>query len=206
MPIIIPDDLPYTAPGIECLRFGARRGGTGIGCCAVDVFQGFKNAPDAHCPPIPFFDGDSWTPLEYGDGQLALTGTNADVFRAYLTHGSFTNDPAPDHAFIAILTDSQCESEVGKQWLTILREEGFKWVGATSNSVYCEYHPNHIFLLVRSTREYMDDEEIAWLAEPPAFWGSLPAPTQTPEERFKIHCRNYTQCHTSVPYKSFEDA
>lgn len=204
MPIIIPDNLPYTAPGIECLRFGARRGGTGIGCCAVDVFQGFNNPPTAHCPPIPFFDGDSYTPIEhYGEngseGQLHLSGTNEDVFLSYLTHGSFTQEPEPDHAFIAILTDEQIRDGYGKDWMRILKREGFKWVGATSNSVYSEYHPNHIFILIRKTGEYMNDGQIERLERPPQGWEEIPEPTKTPEQRFYELCEEVGCCFGPAP-------
>lgn len=198
MPIIIPDNLPYTAPGIECLRLGARRGGIGIGCCAIDVFQGFSNHPDAACPPIPFFEGDSWTPhMDCNTNkQLHMKGTNAEVFRAYLAHGSFTPYPEQDHAFIAVLTEEQIHNSIGRSWLKILKEEGFEWMGAVSNSVYSEYHPNHIFILIRNTRDYMDDEELEMLKKPPQAWTELDAPTETPAERFyKKHCHEYEAAH-----------
>lgn len=196
MPIIIPDDLPYTPYGIECLRLGARRGGVGIGCCAVDVFQGFNNSPSAMCPPIPFFNGDCYSP-EFGDfyQQLAMHGTNEQVFLAYLAHGSFTPYQEPDHAFIAVLTDSQCRSETGKQWLRILKREGFEWKGCVNNSVYSEYHPNHIFMLIRNTREHLSEDELKELSQPPQAWEELGPPNQTPEERYVELCRTYTEAH-----------
>lgn len=174
MPIIIPDDLPYTPRGIECLRLGARRGGEGIGCCAIDVFQGFTNAPDAMRPPIPFFNGDSWTPeLNYAGEHIHIHGTNEEVFLSYLCHGSFTSEVAPDHAFIAVLTGEQIGSSVGKEWLKILHREGFRWVGSVSNSVYSEYHPNHIFILTRNTKDYMDEDALENLQRPPSAWTEL---------------------------------
>lgn len=187
--IVIPDNLPYTPRGIECLRFGARRGGEGIGCCAIDVFQGFNNAPDAFCPQQPFFNGDDWSPEFHPDtdSQLCVGGgtiTNEQAFLSYLTHGSFTPEPEPDHGFIAVLTGDQANSANGKKWLAILKREGFKWVGCTSNSVYADYHPNHVFALFRSTHQYMGDDEIERLQQPPQIWEELPEPTETPEERF----------------------
>ncbi len=201
MPIIIPDNLPYTPYGIECLRLGARRGGEGIGCCAIDVIQGFDNPPDQVCPQRPFFDGDSWTPVKYPgtSTQLCVGGgslTNEDAFLSYLTHGSLTPEPEPDHGFIAVLSQSQVSGEVGKAWLTILKREGFVWLGCTSNSVYSELHPNHVFALFRSTRTHMDDEEIATLQQPPKFWETLPLPKETPEERFNTLQRNCGAAHT----------
>lgn len=192
MPIIIPDDLPYTSPGIEVLRFGARRGGSGIGCCAVDVIQGFSNDPDAECPPIPVFDGDSYSPImDYNGKQRHLTGTNEDVFLSYLTHGSFTLDHAPDHAFIAVLTHEQCESHAGIKWLKILHREGFKYIDTVSNSVYSEYHPNHIFMLVRNTNEYMEEQEIESLG-PPTAWREIEK--GCPKTRKEIESRYYDLC------------
>lgn len=201
MPILIPDDLPYTPSGIECLRLGARRGGEGIGCCAIDVLQGFNNPPESICPQQPHYNGDSWWPSFYPgtDDQLCIGGegiTNEQVFLAHLTHGSFTAQPEPDHGFIASLTDEQCNSSIGKKWLEILKREGFVWVGATSNSVYDEYHPNHVFMLMRSTHINMGDEEIEELQQPPKAWNNIPEPTEMPEERFRTLSAIYQQAHT----------
>lgn len=201
MPILIPDYLPYTPLGIECLRLGARRGGDGIGCCAMDVIQGFNNDPDKIRPQQPFYEGDSWSPLFYEgtDKQLCVGGegiTNEQAFLAYITHGSFTNEPAADHGFIAVLTDSQVQGETGKKWLRILKREGFKWVGAVSNSVYSEYHPNHVFMMLRSTLECMEADERERLKSPPEYWENLPEPTETPEERFYINSGEISKAHT----------
>jgi len=188
MPEVIPDDLPYTPRGIECLRLGARRGGEGIGCCAIDVFQGFSNEPSAVRPPIPLFEGDSRLPIRrYIDDeyrQVTAEGTNEEVFLTYLKVGTMSNDPLADHGFIAVLSGEQLLTSTGQAWLRILHREGFKWVGATSNAVYAEYHPNHIFMLLRSTRDFMDESEIEELQRPPSFWTSLGEPEETPEERF----------------------
>jgi len=203
MPIVIPDNLPYTAPGIECLRFGARRGGSGIGCCAVDVFQGFSNSPSAHCPPIPFFNGDSWCPeMHYNEkgelSQLYLTGTNEEVFLSYLTHGSFTKHSVDDHAFIAILTEEQCAEKEGRAWLRILKREGFKYVDTVNNGVYSEFHPNHIFMLVRNTHENLSETELETLG-PPEYWLSLEEAKETPEERYRIlSTEKYGKCFTTI--------
>ena len=183
----IPDNLPYTPPGIECIRFGARRGAAGIGCCAVDIFQGFSRGPSETRPPIPMLQGDSRMPIaDYGSGDItAIAGTNEEVFLSYLYHGTMSEDMAQDHAFIAILTGEQLEYSTGKDWLRILKREGFKWVGTTSNSVYGEFHPNHIFMLIRSTGEYMSDEEIMALSSPPTAWLEIEEPEETPEERLQ---------------------
>lgn len=193
--------MPYTSRGIECLRLGARRGGEGIGCCAVDIIQGFDNQPEDPCPQKPFFDADSWFPYSYQNQQeqLCVGGdkiTNEDAFLAYLTHGSFTPYPEADHGFLAVLTGDQCNSANGKKWLAILKREGFQWLGCTSNSVYSEYHPNHVFGLFRSTHDNMEDEEIESLKSPPKAWEQLPDPTETPEERFRSLCAEYEKAHT----------
>jgi hypothetical protein len=199
MPIIIPDDLPYTPRGIECLRLGARRGGQGIGCCAIDVIQGFNNDPDAVCPPMPQFNGDSWTP----EGVAVGNCTNEEAFLAYLAHGSFSpHETYPDHGFIVTLTGDQVKSVAGKKWLTILKREGFEWVGCVSNSVYTEYHPNHVFMLLRNTHTYMEDEEIERLKSPPEFWQTLPTPSETPEERFEGHAQRASRAHIEWDYEA----
>lgn len=207
MPIIIPDNLPYTPRGIECLRLGARRGGEGIGCCAIDVIQGFNNSPDALCPQQPFFNGDDWSPEFYpgSDDQLCVGGgtvTNEQAFLSHITHGSFTPHPEADHGFIAVLTHDQVTSGRGKQWLAILKREGFKWVGCSSNSVYSEKHPNHVFMLLRKTHKYMEEEEIEELNRPPSIWEELPEPTETPEERFDALAAICGQAHTPAKAKA----
>lgn len=186
MPEFIPDSLPYTPPGIECLRLGARRGGDGIGCCAIDVFQGFSHPPSAERPDVLFRQGDSRQPvIDYSTGKAAfITGTNEDHFLSYLKHGTMDTEAQPDHAFFAVLTDEQINHSTGREWLKILKREGFVWVGATSNSVYSEYHPNHIFMLIRSTMEHMEDDEIMALAEPPQYWQELEEPKESPADRF----------------------
>lgn len=203
MPIIIPDNLPYTPRGIECLRLGARRGGEGIGCCAMDVIQGFNNSPDAICPQQPHFDGDGWSPSFHpdGKGQLCIGGegiTNEQAFLSHITHGSFTPEPEPDHGFVCVLTDSQCSSSTGKKWLAILKREGFEWVGCTSNSVYAGYHPNHVFMLLRNTHEHMEDSELEQLKHPPKAWEELPEAAETPEERFSTLRAHIGEAHTSA--------
>lgn len=188
MPEVIPDDLPYTPQGIECLRLGARRGGEGIGCCAIDVFQGFSNDPSSLRPPIPMFEGDSRQPISVGypdQRQKTVEGTNEEVFLTYLKIGTMSSDPTEDHAFLAVITGEQLYSSTGRAWLKILKREGFEWVGCTSNSVYSEYHPNHIFMMIRSTGEYMDEDEIAQLKKPPSAWLELEEPSSTPAERFE---------------------
>lgn len=188
MPEVIPDGLPYTPQGIECLRLGARRGGEGIGCCAIDVFQGFSNHPAEERPPIPMVEGDSRRAITAGYPdmrQKTVIGTNEEVFLTYLKIGTMSSCPTEDHAFIAVITGEQIESCTGREWLKILKREGFEWVGCTSNSVYSEYHPNHIFMLIRSAGEYMDEDEILQLKKPPSAWLELEEPSSTPEKRFE---------------------
>jgi hypothetical protein len=43
----------------------------------------------------------------------------------------------PNHFFLAVLTKNQLEGSVGKKWLAILKEHGFEFVRAVSNSVGC---------------------------------------------------------------------
>lgn len=199
MSITIPDDLPYSPLGIECIRFGGRRGNLGIGCCAVDILQGFSLDPYDTGRSTPFYDGDTQQPIfgETGE-QLHIGGTNEEMLLAYLTHGSFSADPQPDHAFIAVLSDEQLSSSgYGREWLKILYREGFDYVTSVNNSVYQEDHVNHIFILIRNAGGYIDSEESLQV---PEVWKKLEkTERQTPEERYRELCRTYEKAHEYLP-------
>lgn len=127
--------MSYSASKIECLRFAGRKGGEGIGCCAIDMFQGFSNDPDAK-RAVQLFHGDSQTPLNK-DGKTAWLGTtNREIFEQYLRIGTFDLQEMPNRMFLAAMTDEQLETTYGAKWLAILKENGFKFIMSTDNSVY----------------------------------------------------------------------
>jgi len=131
--------MAYSASKMECLRFAGRKGGEGIGCCAIDIFQGFINDPDAK-GAVQLFHGDQGTPLtQYVDGvakTIWLGPTNKDIFLQYLRIGTFDTQEMPNRMFLASLTDEQVASNNGQKWLAILKEQGFIFIGRVDNSVY----------------------------------------------------------------------
>lgn len=202
--IKIPDNLPYSSPSIECIRFGGRRGNIGIGCCAVDLIQGFNNPPSQIGRETPFYDGDTQSPANYGGGQLHICGTNEQMLLAYLTHGTFSAEPQSDHAFIAVMSQEQVDSQIGKEWLKILYREGFDYIATVNNSVYEEYHPVHIFMMIRTAGGYLDGEE---LCAPPEWEKLKEQKRETPEERFSTLLGIYQQAHEerTPPPSPYED-
>lgn len=140
---------------MEFTRFGSTIPGSYWGCCACDVIQNFKVDPDAKAA-IELVSGDGGGPL----GKYAGP-TYRDIFWQRIRFGTFDTRDMPNHAFIAILTDSQISGGVGKKWLEILKQAGFEFIRSVSNSVYQgasllgDEEPsngslNHIFMLVRN--------------------------------------------------------
>lgn len=185
---------------MECIRLGARTGGRNIGCCAVDVFQGFDTDPNALIPETvkqQMFQGDRGEPL-LKDGHTVFLGpTYRDAFLQRLVYSTFDLRPLPDHIFIACMADRQVTGHFGKQWLALLKEHGFEYVRTVSNSVYThssvppnsddpsvyqhQYpHPLHMFMLVRNISASRVPNTFA----PPESWQALANPTTTPEERW----------------------
>lgn len=140
------------------LRFGSSIPGPYWGCCAADIIQYFSCDPDGPAS-IQVVSGDGGQPL--GDRFLGLT--NREVFKQRLRIDTFNTSDMPNHAFFAIITESQINSANGKKWLEILKEHGFEFVRTVDNSVYSgastikkpgqtggSPHKNHIFMLVRN--------------------------------------------------------
>lgn len=140
---------------MEFLRFGSSIPGAYWGCCACSIIQNFKVDPDQPAS-IEVTIGDS------GDSCGKFAGpTWRDIFWQRLRYGEFSTNDMPNHAFIAILTQSQLDGGYGKQWAEILAEAGFEFVRTVCNSVYSgaalfkeggakDSSKNHIFMLVRN--------------------------------------------------------
>lgn len=187
--------MAYSASKIECVRFAGRHQPEGIGCCAIDEFQGFINDPDqaAH---VPLRHGDTLTSLLSGNGKKVYLGpTNRDIFEAYLRIGTFSLEETPNRMFLASLTQEQCGTEIGKKWLTILKENGFEFIRAVDNSVYSgeevsreqedEGTPVYLFGLFRNIGTTRLSDPFA----PPEYWKELPEPEDdfTIWEKGKLH-------------------
>lgn len=164
---------------MEFLRFGSSIPGSYWGCCACDIIQNFKVDPDAKAS-IQISSGDGGG----GIGDKFLGGTWKDIFLQRLRFGTFTAAPMPNHAFIAILTNSQILGDIGKKWLAILREQGFEFVRRVDNSVYSgenvsegkepsqvnDNNANFIFMLVRNVGTGSFKDQFT----PPEAWTNLP--------------------------------
>jgi len=164
---------------MEFLRFAGSIPGSYWGCCAVDVIQCFDKDPDTSAS-IQIVCGDGGQPLTRGGEELFFGPTYGDIFRNRIRTGTFGTGDMPNHAFLAVLTDSQVRSTVGKKWLKMMADEGFEFVRAIDNSVYTSSqvidkagepkvlssHPNYIFGLFRNIgRGYIKDP-----FQPPEEW------------------------------------
>lgn len=159
---------------MEFLRFGGRIPGAGIGCCAIDVVQGFGSDPDAKAS-IQTVHGDSGTSL-----GCFLGMTNKEVFLARLRIGTFSREERPCRAFLCSITQNQLKTTSGLKWLKILRENGFEFIRSVHNSVYGNYQPNHvnyIFGLFRNVGAAAVKDPFA----PPEGWNELPEPKSQQE-------------------------
>jgi hypothetical protein len=141
---------------MEFLRFGSSIPGSYWGCCAVCIIQNFKMNPDDPAS-IELVCGDGGEPID----DKFLGKTWKEVFEARLRIGTFSDSDMPNHAFLAVMTADQIRGKVGKGWLKILKENGFEFVRAVSNSVYegssllgkskpSDGHLNYIFGLFRN--------------------------------------------------------
>lgn len=172
--------MAYEASKIECVRFAGRKG-QGIGCCAVDLLQGFNNDPDEEAY-VGLTYGDSGDKIIRDKGQAFLGPTNRDIFLGYLRMGTFDTKELPDRVFLAAITKRQTEDPVGRKWLELMKENGFEFLTVVNNSVYGSTrvvdgkpgenhypHPVYLFILRRniSTNQIVRDG-------PPEFWGTLP--------------------------------
>ncbi len=168
---------------MEFLRFGSSIPGAYWGCCACCIIQNFKMDPDEKSS-IQLVDGDGGIPITGSDGGSLFAGpTWKDIFLQRLRVGTFSTFDMPNHAFFAILTESQISGGYGKKWLAILKEQGFEFLRAVDNSVYSgddvieepgvgntSSHPNYIFALFRN----VGDGAMADPFTPPKAWTDLP--------------------------------
>jgi hypothetical protein len=113
---------------MEFLRFGSSIPGSYWGCCAVCIVQNFKVKPSDKAS-IELVNGDGGYPILGSDGETLFLGmTWKEVFEARIRIGTFSQRDLPNHAFLAILTDDQIKNSPGKQWLKILKDNGFDWL------------------------------------------------------------------------------
>lgn len=132
---------------MEFLRFGSSIPGEYWGCCACCIIQNFNQDPDAKAS-IQLVDGDGGAAITER-GELAFAGpTFREIFETRIRIGTFGKREMPNHAFFAILTDSQCTSGIGLKWLKILKAHGFEYLRTVNNSVWNVN--NHIFALIRN--------------------------------------------------------
>ena len=180
--------MGYSASKIEVMRFFGRKGGEGIGCCAIDIIQGFVNDPDAPAK-MKLVHGDSGTVLQAKKGKAAYLGkTNHELFLNYLRIGTFSLTDMPNRIFLASLTEAQCDGDIGKKWLKILKENGFEFIRATDNSVYSGTtvtdtpgkggSPVYLFGLFRNISSFALEDPY----KAPEYWDSLPEGLRAPNE------------------------
>lgn len=167
---------------MEFLRFGSSIPGAYWGCCAVCIIQDFKQDPDDKAG-IELVCGDGGEPI----AELYAGPTYKGIFHQRLRIGTFNSTDMPNHAFLAVLTDWQVESTIGRKWLKLLKEAGFEFIRTVDNSVYTgpdlknadsEYedegyedstHANYVFGLFRN----IGNGAVCDPFEPPAAWLEL---------------------------------
>lgn len=190
---------------MEFLRFGSSIPGSYWGCCACDIIQNFKFDPDEKSS-IQLVSGD-------GGGALGTFAgpTYKDIFTQRLRYGTFDNRDMPNHAFIAILTESQVKSSYGAKWLAILKEHGFEFIRSVSNSVYTGQNvassyskdrgsnKNYIFMKVRNIGTAGDGDALT----PPPEWTALPKVMEEAWEHInpntrKTVCESQFNAHKSI--------
>lgn len=152
--------MSYNGDGIEAIRFGARLGRVGIGCCGLDLIQGFSHSPyDLTTFPLRYGDEDtpifSYEGSENEEGQLALHGTNLEVLKALLTVGTHDEDPKYQRSFLATISHDQLKTSEGEAWLRILAELGFEFIRAFENGVYGSGHWVYLFGYFRNSTSIM---------------------------------------------------
>jgi hypothetical protein len=164
---------------MEFLRFGSSIPGGYWGCCACCIIQNFKVDPDAPAS-IQLVSGDGGGGITAPGGGFLYAGpTYRDIFEQRIRSGTFDTREMPNHAFIAILTDWQITSGVGKQWMEILKANGFEFIRTVSNSVYTgqtvggecsDSSMNYIFGLFRNIGSGGTVDQL----KPPEGWTDLP--------------------------------
>jgi hypothetical protein len=161
---------------VEFLRFGSRISGTGIGCCAFDIIQGFDCDPKAKAS-IQLINGDGAFPITHDGKQVYFGPTNKDIFYSRLRVGTFYDTDMPNHGFLAVITENQLNYGFGLAWLKILKETGFEFVRAVDNSVYSGVRRNYLFALFRNAKDRGLDP-----FAPPTEWTGLPDNQKTQKE------------------------
>lgn len=147
---------------MEFLRFGSKIPGKYHGCCAICIIQNFKVDPAAKASSQLLF-GDGGFPITLEDeesGGLFLGPTYEDIFWQRIRIGTHSHTVMPNHAFLAVMTQNQLNSQHGNKWLKILKKAGFEFIRTVDNSVYTgrelrterkkSPHPNHLFGLFRN--------------------------------------------------------
>lgn len=166
---------------MEFLRFGSRIPGKYWGCCAVDIIQDFKFNPDAKMSSQIVYGDDGMPATHEYSGELLYAGpTYRDIFKTRIRMGTFSTEDMPNHAFFAVLTAEQCSDGWGKEWLKILKEEGFEFIRCVDNSVYTgpdindsmPPHKNYIFGLFRN----IGAGKVSDPHKPPKAWLDMPDP------------------------------
>jgi hypothetical protein len=200
--------MAYSASKIEVTRFFGRKGGEGVGCCAIDLIQGFVNDPDAPAS-MKLVHGDSGTVLTKKGKAAYLGKTNHELFLNYLRIGTFSLEDMPNRIFLASLTEDQCNGAIGQRWLKILKENGFEFIRATDNSVYSGSNvgdtpgkggrPVYLFGLFRN----ISSSALADPFKAPDFWDTLPEPEMTPNQLWNSQTtRIYTEDEIKAPNSS----
>lgn len=145
---------------MEFLRFGSSIPGSYWGCCAVCIIQDFKQSPDDKAS-IQLVGGDGGNPIIRG-GEIAFAGpTWKDIFLQRLRYGTFSESDMPNHTFLAVLTSEQISSGYGREWLAILKEQGFEFIRSVDNSVYTGekvMSPGEVFSEGEEDEYWEDDE------------------------------------------------
>lgn len=163
---------------MEFLRFGSSIPGEYWGCCAVDIIQNFKQDPSTKAS-IQLVSGDGGGGCTVG-GELAFLGpTLEDIFWQRLRVSTFGSGDMPNHAFLAVLEESQISGGVGLKWLKLLKQAGFEFIRTIDNSVYTgekiggngSAHRNYIFGLFRN----IGNGKVKNPFEPPKAWTDLPS-------------------------------
>lgn len=169
---------------MEFLRFGSSIPGSYWGCCACDIIQDFNQDPDDPAS-IQLVSGDGGSPIVNSENETLYAGpTYRDILLQRLAIGTFSKRNMPNHAFLAILTQYQANSNIGKKWLELLKEQGFEFIRAVDNSVYSgeevieeagegcySAHPNYIFGLFRNVGAGALKDQFT----PPKAWAKLPS-------------------------------
>ena len=178
-------NMSYNGNGIEAVRFGARLGRIGIGCCGLDLIQGFSHSPEDETT-FPLRYGDEDTPIFQdtcdGDGGvMAITGTNIEVLKALLTLGTHDQEPKEARSFLVTLNNDQICSEEGRKWLAILKGLGFEYLRSFENGVYGADSWVYLFGYFRAY------EGGASITRSVPGWDELPAgvPTFVPDDFYK---------------------